>query len=168
MCAGCVGELSLSGQEGEAQGLEATFGRSEDMMVAAALWTDMRGHERWPSFAGLDGLQVGASPHGNYVSFHLNAIATSDPQGLPYGSIVVKRNFMDMADTQPAAITVMQRLEQYDPDNGDWFYVKYDVAGSVLPNADGVPLAGAIGKGGNAGCVPCHNNAGGGDFIFKN
>jgi hypothetical protein len=44
--------------------------------------------------------------------------------------------------------------------------VKYGSDGAILTNPDGIPLAGAIGKGGAMGCVPCHSAEA--DYVLSN
>ncbi|KPP84625.1 MAG: hypothetical protein HLUCCO07_05865 [Rhodobacteraceae bacterium HLUCCO07] len=64
-----------------------------------------------------------------------------------------------------AAHTVMFRREAgYDPDNADWFWVKYLPDGSLDKNPSGTPLAGRVGKGMDEGCIACH--AGVEDYVF--
>ncbi|RMD48443.1 MAG: hypothetical protein D6832_03940, partial [Alphaproteobacteria bacterium] len=65
------------------------------------------------------------------------------------------------------AITVMFRREKgYDPDNQDWFWVKYRPDGSLDKNPKGMMLAGRVAKGADKGCIACHSGAGGDDYIF--
>ena len=65
------------------------------------------------------------------------------------------------------AVTVMQRLQGYDPDNHDWFWVKYAPDGSILKNPKGMLLAGRVAKGNKKkGCVACHRAAPGGDMVY--
>ena len=37
-----------------------------------------------------------------------------------------------------------------------------------MKNPKGMSLAGRVAKGMPAGCIACHSNAGGGDFLFIN
>ncbi len=66
------------------------------------------------------------------------------------------------------AVTVMQKVRGYDPEDKDWFWVKFDPSGGVMKNPKGMSLAGRVAKGMNKGCIACHGNAGGEDFMFVN
>ena len=92
------------------------------------------------------------------------------------GALVVKRNYgpegvtVDDVLGAPAehlgAVTVMFRREAgYDDETGNWFYAKYLPDGSLDANPNGVALAGLVGKNAEAGCIACHQNAGG-NYLF--
>lgn len=95
------------------------------------------------------------------------------------GIVYVKLNYMGNGITRSkvvndpgtylAAITVMfKREKDYDSDNQDWFWVKYKPDGSLHANPKGVLLAGRIAKGMGAGCIACHIDADGEDYLFNN
>lgn len=66
------------------------------------------------------------------------------------------------------AVTVMYRREKgYDPDNQDWFWAKYGPDGTLDTNPKGIPLAGRVAKGMDAGCIACHAGAPGADMVFN-
>ena len=132
------------------------FGGAADVERATTLWQSIQGYETWPSFPGREGIQVGGSPHGAYVSFHLNPAAAADPSAMAPGAIVIKNNYADEAGTMLGAVTVMEQVAGYSPMAGDWFFAKYLPDGSLDQNEAGVPLAGAVGLGGTMGCIPCH------------
>jgi len=68
-----------------------------------------------------------------------------------------------------AAITVMiQREAGYDPDNNNWFWVKYKANGEVDKNPKGIALAGRVAKGMDTGCIACHAKAKDNDYFFTN
>ncbi|MBT8436269.1 MAG: cytochrome P460 family protein, partial [Gammaproteobacteria bacterium] len=90
--------------------------------------------------------------------------------------IIVKRNYggegvsiVNVAN-QPAkylqAITVMLKRPGYDPENRDWFWVRYRPDGSIDSNPEGVMLAGKVAKGEAEGCIACHAAAPGDDMVF--
>ena len=67
------------------------------------------------------------------------------------------------------AVTVMvQREPGYDPEDNNWFYAKYAPDGAIVMANNGMAMAGRVAKGMEAGCIPCHVKAGGGDFVFWN
>jgi hypothetical protein len=68
-----------------------------------------------------------------------------------------------------AAVTVMvQREAGYDPDNNDWFWVKYKPDGEIDKNPKGIALAGRVAKGMDSGCIACHAEAQNNDYVFTN
>ncbi len=157
---GCVGELSYD------PGLDGTYGGVFDLAQAESLWAELAGHEAWPAFVGKEGVVMGASPHGDYQTLHLNDVAAADVDTLAFGSIVVKRNFATPDATDVQSITVMKRVRNFNPDQFDWFWAAYAPDGTVALDEDGVALAGAVGKEGG-GCIGCHAGAGE-DFVFSN
>lgn len=146
----------------------APFGTAQDEARAHVLWKEMSGYRSWPSYPGLAGWQDGRSPHGKVLRYYINRTAASHPEDPGYGSIIVKENFTARDESTLAAVTVMKRIPGYDPQTHDWFWVKFDGQGNVMKNPMGVPLAGRVAKGMSKGCIACHTNAGGNDFLFVN
>ncbi len=162
---------ALAAAPGLAQ--EHPFGGQDDQDYAAQLWqvlTEMR-------LAGDDRITTlpyeGVEPHG-FVLETLYATATLDGHD---GKVIVKRNYgpegVSVSEVQAdrgghlGAVTVMfQREEGFDPETNDWFWAKYLPDGSLDQNPAGVPLAGRVGKGADAGCIPCHAQAEGDDFLY--
>lgn len=159
------------GMSGAAIAQEAAFGTDTDAGYAADLWASMTGM----NLAG-DGMirsfpYDGVAPHGMMLeTFYTTATVNGHT-----GALVVKRNYgpegveaaQVLADpgTHLAAVTVMfQREEGYDPDNQDWFWVKYLPDGSLDKNPQGMRLAGRVAKGMDAGCIACHS--GEDDYLF--
>ena len=148
------------------------FGGEADVAFAEALWAEMDGYGDW---AMQSEIMPGKSPHGMFIRMYYS-IVTID--GKPY-HIVVKDNYggkdvtLDMVKAAPAdylmAITPMvQREAGYDSDNNDWYWVKYGPDGMVGKNDMDMALAGRVAKGMPMGCISCHVNAGGGDYLFLN
>ncbi|MFQ5507017.1 MAG: cytochrome P460 family protein [Planctomycetota bacterium] len=144
------------------------FGGQEDMEHAADLWGRMVSYQGWASYPGLGGFQEGKSPHGKYLKYYINSTAASNPRRPGNGSIIIKENYGKKSDAALGAITVMEKIRDYDPENGDWFWVKFAPDGTVMKNPMGMSLAGRVAKGMNKGCIACHGNAGGGDYLFIN
>ncbi|MFQ5491051.1 MAG: hypothetical protein ACE5GE_10045, partial [Phycisphaerae bacterium] len=66
-------------------------------------------------------------------------------------------------------VTIMlQRETGYDSDNDNWFWVKYSPKGEVMKNPKDMLLAGRVAKGMSAGCISCHSQAGGDDYLYSN
>ena len=147
------------------------FGSDEDAAFAALIWQAM-------DAANLVGDNMirsvpygGVNPHGKM----LETFYTTATIGDHTGNLIIKRNFgpegvtADQVLAEPGkhlgAITVMyQREEGYDPDNQNWFWVKYLPDGSIDKNPKGMMLAGMVAKGADVGCIPCHSSED--DYIF--
>ena len=145
------------------------FGGEADVKRAKNLWKRSLGgkYTKWASYPGLDGWQPGKSPHGKVLRYFINGAAARNPANPGNGSIIVKENY-GQENGPLMAVTIMQKIKGYDPDNADWFWVKYGPNGEILKNPKGMMLAGRVAKGMPAGCIACHGNAGGGDYLFIN
>ncbi|MBN1678852.1 MAG: cytochrome P460 family protein [Anaerolineae bacterium] len=116
--------------------------------------------DRWTDFSGV--IQSGA-PHGETVRIFVNDIALDAAAAefdgvLPYGSIVVKENYGGTVD-EPGdvmALTIMYKVEGYNPDAGDWFWIKANGDGSAI-DAEGMV----------EGCIGCHSQDGNADFMLR-
>ena len=65
------------------------------------------------------------------------------------------------------SVTAMfQRDAGYDEENQNWYWVKYLPDASLDRNPAGMQLAGRVGKGADEGCIACHADAGGDDYLF--
>lgn len=152
---------------------EMTFGGEEDTAYAAMLWEAMVAAD----LAGEGAIQAfpyeGIDPHGAM----LETFYTETTVDGHAGALVVKRNYgpagvgLDEVVGNPsehlAAVTVMFRREDgYDPDNANWYWVKYLPDGTLDKNPAGVELAGRVGKDADAGCIACHAGAPGADYLF--
>lgn len=144
------------------------FGGPDDLRRADALWSTMRGYTGWEAYPELGGWQPGNSPHGKILKYYINSVAARNPETPANGYIIVKENYGDRTSDALMAITVMQKIRGYDPDNQDWFWVKYAPNGDVMTNPKGMKLAGRVAKGMPQGCIACHGNAAGGDYLFIN
>ena len=144
------------------------FGGQEDVSRADDLWSSMKGYRSWKSYPGLEGWQDGMSPHGKVLKYYVNDAAAAHP-GHPHdGAIIIKENYGARDDGTLGAITVMKKIQGYDPENADWFWVKFDPKGNVMKNPKNMFLAGRVAKGMSKGCISCHSNADGNDFLFIN
>ncbi len=105
------------------------------------------------------------------LSIHSNLI-----RDFHEGDLIVKRNFgpegvtedevLRNPDEHLAAYTVMfRRAAGYDPENADWYWVKYLPDGALDQTPDGVAMAGQVAKGMDEGCIACHQSAGE-DMVF--
>lgn len=134
----------------------ASLGTPEDQQEAGTLLDKMSGYDQWAHFAGHEGIKRGNSPHGKFVRTFVNPEGAKNPSAPGYGSIIVKENYSSDDPASLGAMTVMQRIEGYDPDNGDWFWARYDKKRKLTHS------------GKVAFCADCHFDAGGDDFVFLN
>ncbi|MBN2565567.1 MAG: cytochrome P460 family protein [Candidatus Eisenbacteria bacterium] len=151
---------------------EAQFGAPADVDFAHALWEAMSGYQDWLLKSDI---YPGVSPHGLFLRMYYNVVNIG---GAAY-HVVIKDNFggkdltLEAVKENPndhlKAVTVMvQREAGYDSDNNDWYWVKFGTDGTIDRNEGGTPLAGRVAKGSRAGCIACHVNAAGGDYLFTN
>ena len=141
-------------------GCENDEGKSEDEKTAEGIWQEIQGYANWGQAVDWTGVKASLDgTHGNFVQIWLNQEALpsfedSTSANLPYGSISVKEGYSSSDGTSINTITVMKKIEGFDPDHGDWFWASFD------PNGD-VNKAGSI-----SSCYNCH--ASGTDYIrFK-
>ena len=123
---------------------------------ANALWnyiTKDAPYQKWSFWPDHQGMQDGRAPHGPKHKVYVNdkALASTSPP-LAYGSIQVKENFNMAGELK--AITVMYKIKDYNPNDGDWFWVKYSPEGNVAK------------AGKPAGCIGCHGTRAKNDFVL--
>ncbi len=106
--------------------------------------------DTWPDEAFKGYLPSGA-PHAKVVKIYVNdvglSVASRFPGEMPEGTIIVKDNFKGETVDNPGeldAVTVMYKVEGYNPAGNDWFWAKIKPDGKV--DAAGKP----------AGCIGCH------------
>lgn len=157
------------------------FGLADDVTYAATLWRAMvTARLVGPDEKKQEPFFGGAKPHGEILEIAYQNLEVDGHTGF----IVVKKNYDGAGVSEEAvardrasfltSITVMfEREAGYDPDNQNWFWVKYKPGGSLdTKEVEGaaVALAGRIAKGKpgeeNRGCIYCHSSAGGRDYIF--
>lgn len=113
-------------------------------------------YQQWTLFPGKDKFYKGKHPHGALLTTYVNDIALTGINNkagtLPAGSIIVKENYMP--DKKLGAVTVMYRVDGYDPNAGDWFWAKYKADGSIAK------------EGKVNGCINCHAAVINNDWVF--
>lgn len=110
-------------------------------------------YTQWQFWDDHQGMQKGDAPHGSFHKVYVNDIAYGSAFApMKNGSIVVKENYNDKKKLM--AITVMYKVDDYNPDAGDWFWVKYSPKGKANPY--GKPK----------GCISCHSATPDSDYIF--
>tara|TARA_Y100000748_G_scaffold302716_1_gene305598 strand:+ start:1713 stop:2189 length:477 start_codon:yes stop_codon:yes gene_type:complete len=133
---------------------------TNDQRIANEIWVEIQGYETWDQNPELLGIQPGDSPHGEYVQIWINDVAKEffnaerDDDLLPDGSIIVKEGYSDQNGSNMNKITIMKKINSFDPDNNDWFWANYNENGS---------LGGKSGK--VSSCYSCHVS--GKDYIIS-
>ncbi len=141
---------------------EATGGPTKPEIMASELWNKMQAdnyQKTWKMWPGRAAYYKGTKPHGALLTTYLNkeayeAVKTKVKE-LPYGSIIIKENYMP--DKMLGAITVMQKVEGFNPDADDWFWVKFAPDGKPITmekNGMTMTLAGKV-----PGCIGCHQSS---------
>ncbi|EGV52794.1 hypothetical protein QQ73_01420 [Candidatus Endoriftia persephone str. Guaymas] len=151
----------------------APFGGKDDVDYAGKLWHNLSASGLVGEGAIMSTPYTGMHPHGAI----LDTIDATARVGSDEGVVIIKRNYGGTGVSKQAvanepnkflkAVTVMFKRTGYDPDNKDWFWVKYAPNGSVLKNPKGMSLAGRVAKGMPKGCIACHTGAPGGDMVFN-
>lgn len=131
-------------------------------MAVMALVEAEEYRRNWTHWPGREPHYEGTDPHGRLLSTWLDPVAESGLAALrsgatarmPAGAVIVKENFLP--DTTLAALTVMYKAERgYDPEHGDWFWLKVRPAADMAPEPGGeVVAAGRV-----ASCIACHDDA---------
>ncbi len=154
----------------------APFGNKEDIEYAKQLWKTMQQSRLVGDKAMISTPYKGVFPHGEVLDTLDGRLVVDGHDG----RLIVKRNYggegisKEMVANNPMkylqAVTVMyKRKKGYDPENLDWFWVKYNPQGQVLKNPKGIPLAGRVVKGNKEeGCIACHAKAPGKDLVYNN
>ncbi len=126
---------------------------------AAAVWEHMQKEEyqkNWKLMPGTEAQQRGSQPHGSLVTTYVNPTALEAIQQqrklLPTGSVVVKENYMP--DRTLAAVTVMYKVEGYNPDSNDWYWLQRLANGTVAA------------EGRVSGCQNCHRAVADKDYLY--
>ena len=122
------------------------------------LWTyitQTSAYDTWDFWADHMDLQPGAAPHGPYHKVYVNKRGL-DSLSAPvhYGTLIVKENYGDEMGKDLKAVTVMYKVKGYNPEAGDWFWVKYTSGG----------VAEKFGK--PEGCINCHASLADNDYIM--
>lgn len=119
----------------------------------------------WPSdqWNNFNVNLVSGAPHGNVVRIYVNSIALdaadSFDGSLPEGSMIVKENYVGTDPDNPGeldAVTIMYKMEGYNPDAGNWFWVK------AKPDGSQIDAEGAV-----DGCIGCHSQADNDDYVLR-
>lgn len=119
----------------------------------------------WPSdeWNNFNTNLVSGEPHGNVVRIYVNEIALEAADGLnnelPEGSMIVKENYVGTDPENPGeldALTIMYKVDGFNNDANDWFWVK------AKPDGSQIDAEGAV-----DGCIGCHSQEGNQDYVLR-
>lgn len=126
---------------------------------AKAFWTYItktNPYKGWGYWPGHYGMYPGRTPHGAFLVLYANPIAlraAREGKPMPEGAILIKENYAKDKKTL-MALTPMYKVKGYNPEGGDWFWVKYTPGGKV--EKAGKPK----------GCINCHEAVKDNSWIF--
>lgn len=112
-------------------------------------------YRSWQLWPGKGRLYEGTQPHGMLLTTFVNDAASRSirkNEGLADGSIIVKENYT--LDKEFTGLTVMYKIKGYNPEAGDWFWVKYAPDGKAQ-------AAGKVDA-----CIKCHQKVKANDYIW--
>ena len=112
-------------------------------------------YQNWALWPGKEKLYKGTEPHGAYITVYVNDTALGsikNAKGMADNSVVVKENYT--ADKQLASVTVMQKVKSYNPEGGDWFWVRFSPDSKVTDEGKVIM------------CLGCHTGAKVNDYIY--
>lgn len=137
--------------------------RQQPDTTGAAVWAYLKRvnyQKNWQTWPGKGKLYKGQEPHGMLLTTYLNDVAydalTNKAGRFSPGAIIVKENYMP--DSTLAAVTTMYKVAGYNPEAGNWFWVKHLADGSVDMNG--------MAQGRVAMCISCHGAKKDNDYIF--
>ncbi len=110
-------------------------------------------YTQWEFWDDHQGMLEGDQPHGSFHKVYVNHIAYGAASApMKEGAIVVKENYNK--NKKLMAITMMYKIKGFNPEKGDWYWVRYTPKGKAKPYGK-VKM-----------CIGCHSSADDNDFIF--
>jgi len=110
---------------------------------------------KWNLMPGTTRMRQGLEPHGALQNVYVNKLAMKafkDKAGsLPDGAIIVKENYTP--DGKLAAVTVMNKKKGYNPEAGDYLWLKYTPDMKIQAQGKADP------------CIKCHAKAKDNDWV---
>jgi len=128
---------------------------------AAKLYTFMTQpkpyYDRFKLWPGTGKLYPGNQPHGSFLTTYVNDVALAsikEMKEMPDGACIINEEYA--ADKKLKALTVMYKVKGYNPETGDWFWVKYDSLNGYVLESGRVDS-----------CIACHNARKDNDYLFS-
>ena len=138
------------------------FGKptGQDRVEANTLESEIADYKTWKTPDWVEGFNESVHPLPEFVKYYVNDKGMSDIDNPPDGSIFVKEQFDE--DKLFIGLTVMKKIDGYDPENKDWFWAIADTDVQVTN-------AGMLNSAWTSSCISCHKKGdGGGDLLFIN
>ncbi|HWR05052.1 MAG TPA: cytochrome P460 family protein [Humidesulfovibrio sp.] len=111
---------------------------------------------KWDLMPGTTRMRQGMEPHGALQNVYVNKLALKAITGkagmLPDGAIIVKENYTK--DGKLAAVTVMNKKKGYNPDAGDYLWLKFTPDMKIQAQGKADP------------CIKCHAKAKDNDWVM--
>ena len=138
----------------------ASVGHYESMPEPAGgdlrhFFTGHQPYKKWDTWPGKSIMIKGTEPHGDFVTIYLNdkaAESVKTQKGMANNSVILQENYNRSKEL--SAVTVMYKVKGYNPEGGDWFWVKYDYRLKV------------ISEGKVYDCIGCHSKAKNNDYVL--
>lgn len=134
--------------------------------TGASLWSFLQRSNyqaAWPKWPNKPAFYTGQEPHGMLLTTYVNQLALGAANTkagfMPGGAIIVKENYTP--DSTMAAITVMYKVDGYNPDHNDWFFAKFLPTGELDAGPNGMALEGRV-----ADCQSCHAQQKDNDYLY--
>lgn len=138
--------------------------------MASDLWRKIQGEKywvNWKMWPGKEALYTGGrEPHGALLTTYINEPALKTfidkREQMQPGAIIIKENYMP--DKTLVSITVMHKIEGFNPKVNDWFWAKFEPDGTITTAekyGQTLILAGKV-----ATCIECHSEQSANDYIF--
>jgi hypothetical protein len=113
-------------------------------------------YAKWDLMPGTTRMRQGREPHGALQNVYVNKAAlkaiTDKAGAMPDGAIIVKENYMP--DQKLGSVTVLYKKKGFNPEAGDYMWLKYGADKKIL--AQGKP----------APCIGCHAQAKANDYVI--
>ena len=138
------------------------FGKptGQDKTEANTLEQEIASYKNWKTPGWVEGYTESVHPLPAYVKYYVNDKGMDDIDNPPNGSIFVKEQFDE--DKQIIGLTVMKKIDGYDPANKDWYWAIADTEARITN-------AGKLNSSWTSSCISCHKKGdGGGDLLFVN
>ena len=132
----------------------------QDRVEADTLEVEIADYKTWEQPDWFEEYEPSVHPLPAYVKYYINKKGWSDLDNPPDGSIFVKEQFDE--DKSFIGLTVMKKIDGYDPENKDWYWAIADTDAEITN-------AGKLNSTWTSACISCHKRGdGGGDLLFVN
>ncbi len=146
----------MPGMEGKMSGPGMAMMQGADGASLLMHITKTDPYMKWDLMPGTTRMRQGQEPHGALQNVYVNKLAMKafkDKAGmLPNGAIIVKENYTP--DGKLAAVTVMSKKKGYNPEAGDYLWLKYTPDMKIQAQGKADP------------CIKCHSKAKDNDWVM--